>query len=979
MRRGTVKPVAYSSSLRPTGIQVQSARIVLWGASRLTGGACRPMLTTQRGERTMDLDEAITHAKRGDSVLFTGAGFSYGATNILPDPENEIPTAKAFAARLARKIEAKGAYDLPVISQFFIKKRGEHELVDELIQNFSITSVAEHHKQIAALPWRRVYTTNYDNCFEVAALKGSGKEWTPLTLDVGPTAASRRCVHINGHVNNLDVRNLAGQVKLTHSSYASGVFAESQWAQQFRQDLNGAKSIVYVGYSMSDIDIARMLFLSPELRRKTVFIVGPNEDEVVTSPLEDYGDVYAIGIEAFAKAVASIPTPSSPSEHEYSWLTRYSSPVVPIRPDDKAAIELLTMGVAESEHVAWSLASGSAIFCVVREVLGEILSEVDNGRRWFLVHSDLGNGKSILKQQLSELLSIRGYEVFWDTDFELNRDSDISHLSRVAGKVAIFIDEASDRFAVIDGLLRLNNPNIAVFVCVRSTLYELGEAKYDEYLPKDFIPVDVNRLTDRDADEFAALLSALGLWGARASDSDWAKANFIKVECGRQVARLILSSFEESEVGRRISKAASVVVNKRSDVSALIILSFILNRIGHPPRPTLMSEILNRDVWSIVKSDEFKSAGEFIAFRNGVVTSRSSIISTYLLRKSLLPENLVWHLDQYVRRLARVNRDSTLHHVFTELQRFPMLEGIIDSGRKREIIIGYYQSIKDVPACERSALFWLHYAMARLSYGEFKESGLYFEHARSLARGSPKDLMEVNNHYARLLLDSRTKSDEYGDLFEAFEIAHDILIAQMNRGSNKHFPYRQAKKYVEFVSFRKKDLTPSQLDRFVLACKQVVSAIRHLDGAISRSKEVEECEAANTGGAIERNRANACLSVASAMPRLSSPIRISACAEAITANAKAARKGRVLKFTPPGIARAGSGPFRCGDQRPLLAQGGHSSRTCPPQARSSISPPQPASRTSRLRRHFALARSPRGGRAWDRSLTRLVRLASGLP
>jgi SIR2-like domain len=820
---------------------VEGASLIRW----LTGDAYRLMLYCAVWDRpTMDLDEAITHAKRGDSVLFTGAGFSYGAANILPDLESAVPTAKAFAARLAAILNTKGVYDLPVISQFFVKKRGEHGLVDELIKNFSITSFSEHHEQISAIPWRRVYTTNYDNCFEISALKSSGKAWTPLTLDAGPSAAPRRCIHINGHVNNLDVRNLASQVKLTHSSYASGVFSESQWAQQFRQDLNGAKSIIYVGYSMSDIDISRLLFLSPELRRKTVFIVGPDEDEVITSPLEDYGEVYAIGIEAFARAVASTPAPSSPSAHEYSWLTRYSPPEAPARPDDKASIELLTMGVAESQHVAWSLASEAVAFCVVRDALGEILSEVDGGRRWFLIHSDLGNGKSILKQQLSELLCVRGFDVFWDTDFELNRDSDISQLSRIDGKVAVFIDEASDRFAVIDGLLRLNNPNIAVFVCVRSTLYELGEAKYDEYLPKDFIPIDVNRLTDRDADRFAALLSTLGLWGTRASDSDWAKANFIKVECGRQIARLIISSFEESEVGRRISKAAFDVVNKRSDVSALIILSFILNRIGHPPRPTLMSEILNKDVWATVKSEEFKSAGEFIAFRNGVVTSRSSIIGTYLLRKALTPENLVWHLDQYVRRLSRIRRDSTLHHVFTELQRFPMLEGIIESGRKREIIIGYYQSIKDIPACERSALFWLHYAMARLSYGEFKESGLYFEHARSLARGNPKDLMEVNNHYARLLLDSRTKSDEYGDLFEAFEAAHDILIAQMNRGSNKHFPYRQAKKYVEFVAFRKKDLTQSQLDRFVLSCKQVVSAIHHLDGTISRSTEVQECEVA---------------------------------------------------------------------------------------------------------------------------------------
>lgn len=85
------------------------------------------------------------------------------------------------------------------------------------------------------------------------------------------------------------------------------------------------------------------------------------------------------------------------------------------------------------------------------------------------------------------------------------------------------------------------------------------------------------------------------------------------------------------------------------------------------------------------------------------------------------------------------------------------MESVIDLHRKPELIIGYFEAIKDIPFCQRSGLFWLHYAMARLSYGEFKEATLYFDQARSLAKDNPKDLIEINNHYARLLIDSRTE------------------------------------------------------------------------------------------------------------------------------------------------------------------------------------------------------------------------------
>ncbi len=229
-------------------------------------------------------------------------------------------------------------------------------------------------------------------------------------------------------------------------------------------------------------------------------------------------------------------------------------------------------------------------------------------------------------------------------------------------------------------------------------------------------------------------------------------------------------------------------------------------------------------------------------FRDGAIASRSSIISSYLLRRAVTPETLIWSAERFVRRLATIKRDSVLHHIFTELQRFPVLESVIDSPRKRELIIGYFQAIKDIPFCQKSALFWLHYAMARLSYGEFKEATLYFDHARSLAKGSPKDLIDIDNHYARLLIDSRTKSDEYDDHFRAFEMAHRILISQINRGTNKHFPFRQAKKYVEFISFRKGLLSAAEVKQFVTYCKQVESGIEHLTGAISRSSEVMECK-----------------------------------------------------------------------------------------------------------------------------------------
>ena len=561
-------------------------------------------------------------------------------------------------------------------------------------------------------------------------------------------------------------------------------------------------------------------------------------------PLESYGSVHRIGVQALAEHIRTTEVPPDLSPYEYSWLTRYDANTVAAQPDDRAGIDLLTMGVVEPAHVIWSLGEPTPSVFVRRTAIDEIVIELSLGRRWFLIHSDLGNGKTIVKQQLSYILSRQGYSVFWDTEHEFARSSDLRHLARESGKVALFVDESPERFDVIEGLLTVNIENVTVFLCARTTLYELGEARYEEKLPEDYLPFDLNFLTDTDVSGFVQVLNKLGLWGEKASLSDYDKENFVKGRYSRSVAKLILSVFSESEIGQRITTEASGLVNSKDDVSGLLVLSFLFNRIGHPPRLTALSEILNTDAWKLARSDRFRDGGEFIRFSGGTVKARSSILSAYLLRNAVRPDLLVWYMEKFVRRLAAIRRDSILHHMFTQLQRFPVVESLLDTPRKRELIISYYQTLKDLPFCQKNALFWLHYAMARMSFGEFRQATLYFEHARSLAKGSTKDTIDVNNHFARLLLDSRTNSEDYDDYFEAFLRAHNILLEQMVRNTNRYFPFRQAKKYAEFISFRGNRLTQQQIDRFCTSCVQVEKAIEHLEGSIARTREVKECREA---------------------------------------------------------------------------------------------------------------------------------------
>lgn len=362
----------------------------------------------------MELREAIEQAKKGNAVLFTGAGFSYGATNLLPEEQDRsIPTAFKLAAIMADLCEVDGTYQLPAISQFFETKKGSGELVRLLLNQFSISAIASHHRTIARIPWRRVYTTNYDNCFEFAALQ-EGIDWTPITTDTAPTASHHRCVHINGHVSNLTEESLSKQLKLTHSSYSAETFVGSKWSHQFRQDIFASRAIIFIGYSMADIDISRIIHQIPELRSRTFFITSDRADPVSEALISPYGSVHSIGIEGFAKLAAEVEIVEDDEPYQVTWLERYEPPESAAPPEDSAAHDLILKGVVSSPMMAWALAEKGAPYAVRRVQAQEIIKEIQNGRRWLVVHSDLGNGKSILKEQLSYLLSKLDYDVYFE-------------------------------------------------------------------------------------------------------------------------------------------------------------------------------------------------------------------------------------------------------------------------------------------------------------------------------------------------------------------------------------------------------------------------------------------------------------------------------------------------------------------------------------------------------------------------------------
>ena len=187
--------------------------------------------------------QAIKNAIDGNAILFIGSGFSVGAQNVL---SLDFLSGTALSNNLCEELNIKEEMQLDIASDIYLEEKGEHNLITKLNNIYYAKKVTESQKTICSLPWKRIYTTNYDNVIELSSSLVS-KRVSPVTINEDPSqhiGLKNICVHINGFIDQLTPSTLKNSFKLTTSSYMTDEFTNSKWGAVFRQDLNLAKAVI---------------------------------------------------------------------------------------------------------------------------------------------------------------------------------------------------------------------------------------------------------------------------------------------------------------------------------------------------------------------------------------------------------------------------------------------------------------------------------------------------------------------------------------------------------------------------------------------------------------------------------------------------------------------------------------------------------------------------------------------------------------
>ncbi|MHB8204975.1 MAG: SIR2 family protein [Desulfomonilaceae bacterium] len=791
----------------------------------------------------MEIQKGIEEAIEGEGILFVGAGFSRGAVNLRGEP---LKSGREFAAHLAVESGSDEDSSLEDAAEAYIENFGEDALINEIKAEYSVSSVQQYHREIATIPWKRIYTTNYDNVVETA-FRLERKQLTPITLDADMFKTPKRqtlCIHFNGYVDSINRDKIWNELKLTDSSYVTASIADTAWGMLFRQDIRLARVVFFVGYSLFDLDVKRMLSQSDLLKNKCFFYVGTSPKKASKDRASRFGTVIMDSTQEFATILNMVKASHLPrSDKTLSLMSvrEYFTPDSGMAITDKSFFDLLVYGTRNDELIRESIQTGKT-FYLERGLVRELFERVSNGHRVFAVCSDLGNGKSLILEGLRMLAIERGYRVFDLCEHNDGVHEELETIAKIDGKVLLIVEEYQHWLDEIRVFTTNATDQTVLVATARNAIHDVV---FDDFVSstgsQDVCEINVDTLTDHEIEWIANALDEYGLWGAMAGIPQWQKHRFLSNKCRKQFHAILLKLFDAPHIERRLSSITEKL-RKSGDDYKVFLSILILTLLNHTPTLDMLTDIWGTNVTGKPSFRKDPLIKEFVSFDYYSMLVRSPIAAEYLLKKSVDVGTLIPVLIKMIEQVNKGARNNRSYYdIFKSLTMFSNLQLLLPERGFRSAVIRYYESIKNLPNCKQNYHFWLQYAIATLVIKELSQSEKYFETAYSLARQGNKDTYKIDNHYARFLMVQGTEQEDCSKAMENFRNTRSIITRQI-QDDRRHYPYSVATLYKDLIDIFGKHLNQPEIQEVERASTHVLDRIINLPENRRRHSRVRICQ-----------------------------------------------------------------------------------------------------------------------------------------
>lgn len=235
---------------------------------------------------------------KDDVILFLGAGASVGALNVAGE---NLPNAYELRNQIWSRFILSSAerhnYDFSNLSLMSLEhastlaeiKSSRRNLELYIAEKFQIEKSLWQHGMLPFINAKSLFTTNYDNLIEKGFhTTNFGK---PLNLVFNNTTSiNNRFIPLykpHGTIDYPHSKVSDGGFVITQFDYYEIVDTRQKMLETFISDFQN-KSVIFIGYSLFDFDIASILYnLSRKNKTQCWYAVFPRNDSDVRNMLRD--------------------------------------------------------------------------------------------------------------------------------------------------------------------------------------------------------------------------------------------------------------------------------------------------------------------------------------------------------------------------------------------------------------------------------------------------------------------------------------------------------------------------------------------------------------------------------------------------------------------------------------------------------------------------------------------------------------------
>ena len=648
------------------------------------------------------------------------------------------------------------------------------------------------------LPWARIYTTNYDDIVSLV----KGPSFPIFTFD---EARPRRlpqafAVHLHGSIRRATEKNAADQLILNNRSYDVIARQFPVWFDEFKRDRRTFEACYFMGFGLGDHHITGLMTAGEESVKRTYFVTREGPKPSFVRRVTGYGEIVAIGFGGFAELSKTLPKPERPQSLSALQSFKYLHPGLDSKiladPTPVEIFNLVSFGTFSQNRFFNTRREYSYVAPRNKQV--ENVFEALKASKTVLVHSKLGNGKTVFASILASEATKQGYACLLWRRAGRNLAQDLEVIA-AHNRVLVIFD---DYDVAIENIERVAaSASAAKFiVTVRTGQQEVRFHEIAQRLPPAVKRVDLNILDDSDRERLLDILRRAG-----------AQADALEeiVRSAREIRDIVTQLYNHSEIREKIHAVVGAVA---AGLNEILVLAALIKWAGVEMADDYLQQLAGRDVYIELRGAEGIS-NDLLDIRDDRIEMRSALLSEFLIQRIFPLKNILEGCYQITTASTRRREDRAHRRLAGELMKLSTLQRFLKFHDGSDVALDqHFVRLSHDLAVNEEPLFWLQYSILKKNSGDIGQARLFinsgYERARRI-EGFKTFQLDTQALSIYLLQEIQSESgtvEGLEDILKAIKTVTDMIADQ----SQRHYALEVLGETLAFVHVRSKALTQSE-------------------------------------------------------------------------------------------------------------------------------------------------------------------------